>query len=257
MPKLTQERYHELLAYRNEGLRKVGTRLIDDIERPKARCFYPTVWHRSRHTNYPALALGPIRVAPVGPTLIVAEEAIAALDHAKVLDVGCAAGRFRDYLRLRRPKREIEYVGMDAAPPAVDFPVYRSLADVSDRDFDMILMSEVAEHMPADVFADEYLRLFPAMLKASGVLVVSVPNPLAPAILHRDVTHVQHYPWYDLYAMLRFFFDDVDVVRTHFVSSARRLLSLPMRRVLSYFLEVDWCEGIVLLARKPRLDEMP
>jgi len=89
------------------------------------------------------------------------------------------------------------------------------------------------------------------------VLVVSVPNPLAPAILHRDVTHVQHYPWYDLYAMLRFFFDDVDVVRTHFVSSARRLLSLPMRRVLSYFLEVDWCEGIVLLARKPRLDEMP
>jgi len=257
MPKLTQERYHELLAFRNEGLRKVGTRYTDDIERPQARCFFPTVWHGSRETSYPAVSLGPIRVSPVGPTLILADEAIAERSRAKVLDVGCGAGRFRDYLQLRRPKREIEYVGMDVAPPAVDFPVYRDLGDVTDRDFDLILMSEVAEHMPADVFADDYLRRFPAMLKPNGVLVVSVPNPLAPTILHRDVTHVQHYPWFDLYAMLRFFFDDVDVVRTHFVCSFRRLFSLPMRRVLSFFLEVDWCEGIVLLARQPRLEKMP
>src|SRR5665213_1485595 len=116
MQKFTQKRYHELLAYRNEGLLKVGAHLTDDIERPKARCFYPTVWHASQGSKYPAAAFGPLRVSPVGPTLILADEALAACNRPRVLDVGCAAGRFRDYLRLRRPENEVDYVGVDIDP---------------------------------------------------------------------------------------------------------------------------------------------
>ena len=251
MSHFIRDNYPQLLTYRNEALQKIGTLLIDDLERPPARAFVPTIWY-GRECAYPSLALGQLRIAAVGPPFIVAEEAVSKRERVSVLDIGCAAGRFRDYLLLKRPNRVVEYTGVDAAPPRVDFPVYRSLADAPERKFDLILMSETAEHMPAETFVSEYLLRFPALLEPDGVLVVSVPNPLAPAVLQRDVTHVQHYPWYDLYALLRFFFDEVDVVRTHFISSPRRLLSFPMRRFLSYFLEVDWCEGIVLLARGPR-----
>lgn len=254
MQSFTRDRYPELLAYRNEGLRKVGAMFTDQIEKPKSRCFFPKVWHASVQTLYPSVGIGPLRIAGVGPSVILADEAIGAREHVKVLDIGCAAGRFRDYLQLSRPSRRLEYVGMDIAPPQVDFPVYPSMDAVSGRDFDFILMSEVAEHMPADDFVNEYVSRFPGLLKPGGMAMVSVPNPLAPGSLPRDVTHVQHYPWYDLYAIMRFFFDEVDVVRTHFIHGPRRLLTLPLLRVLSYCLEFDWCEGIVVIARGPRAE---
>lgn len=252
MKSFTRDNYPELLEYRNEGLRKVGARFVDEIERPKARCFFPTVWPASTQTAYPSIAVGPLRVAAVGPSMVLAHETLAGRKTAKVLDIGCAAGRLRDYLKLRDSGRQITYVGMDVAPPPVDFPVYSSIADVRESDFDLVFMSEVAEHMPADVFVDEYLARFPQFLNPGGAAIVGVPNPLAPTILQRDVTHVQHYPWFDLYAMMRFFFDEVDIVRTHFVHTPRRLLTLPLLRVVSYVLEVDWCEGITLIGRKPR-----
>lgn len=249
----TTDNYPELLTYRNEGLRKVGARFVDEIERPKSRCFFPTVFSAKTSTAYPSIGAGPFRIAAVGPSMILAHEALAHYESAKVLDVGCAAGRFRDYLTLRKPSRAIEYAGMDVAPPPVDFPVYPSMEAIDTANFDLVFMSEVAEHMPADVFAERYLSRFPHLLKPSGMAIVGIPNPLAPTILERDVTHVQHYPWFDLYAMLRFFFDEVDVVRTHFVHTPRRLLTLPLQRMLCYVLEIDWCEGLTLVARGPKV----
>ncbi len=243
--------YAQLLAYRNEGLRKYGAVLTDQIERPPARCFLPKVWPASRATKFPSLRAGPLRVGAAGPSMIVADETLARRRSVKVLDIGCASGSFRDYLELRDPARRIDYAGVDVAHFAVDFPIYSSLRDVPGNDFDLIFLSEVAEHMTADTFAEEYLQRLPRMLKREGLAIVSVPNPLAPAVQHRDVTHVQHYPWYDLYAILRFYFEDVDALRTHFISSPRRLAALPLRRALSYAMEVDWCEGLVLTARGP------
>lgn len=252
MKKLTQDQYPQLLAYRAEGLAKVGARFIDEIEKPRSRCFYPALWNASQSTEYPSVGIGPLRIGAVGPSMVVADELLRGRTGTKVLDIGCAAGRFRQYLKLKDPNREVDYVGMDVAPPPVDFPVFTNLGDVKSSDFDMVFMSEVAEHMPADVFAEHYLSQFPRLLKPTGIALVGVPNPLAPTILHRDVTHIQHYPWFDLYAMLRFYFDEVDVLRTHFVHTPRRLLSLPLLRLLSYFLEMDWCEGLTLIARRPR-----
>ncbi len=251
MSGFTNRNYPQLLAYRNEGLRKVGARFPDEIERPKARSFFPTVWPASRESSYPSMALGPWRIGAVGPSMILAHEAIANVAEVKVLDIGCAAGHFRNYLQLRDANRAVVYTGMDIAPPPVDFPVYASLDSVPDRDFDLVFMSEVAEHMPADVFAEQYAARFPQLLSPSGIAVVGVPNPLAPTILQRDVTHVQHYHWFDLYAILRFFFDEVDVVRTHFIHTPRRFLTLPLQRLLCYVLEIDWCEGLTLIARSP------
>jgi len=248
----TAEHYQELLAYRQEGLRKVGATFNDQIERPKARCFFPTVWRSRNAIAYPAIRFGNWHFAGAGPSVVLAHEAMKNRSSFKMLDVGCAAGTVREYFRLREPGRKVEYFGMDIAAPAVDFPVYPDMASVEERNFDLIFMSEVAEHMAADRFATEYLARAATLLKADGVTIVGVPNPLSPTILERDITHVQHYPWFDLYALLRFFFDDVDVYRTHFISSPRRLLTHPMRRLIAYFLEVDWCEGLTLLARQPR-----
>lgn len=247
----TGKNYAQLLAYRNEGLRKFGAFLVDQIERPPTRCFLPSVWPASRETKFPSLRAGPLRIGAAGPSMIVADELLARRTSVKILDVGCASGSFRDYLELRDPARRIDYAGVDVAHFGVNFPIYETLDEVPGNDFDLIFLSEVAEHMPADRFAQEYLQRLPRMLKRDGFAVVSVPNPLAPAVLHRDVTHVQHYPWYDLYAMLRFYFEDVDVLRTHFITSPRRLFALPLRRVLSYMIEVDWCEGLVMTARRP------
>jgi SAM-dependent methyltransferase len=247
----TGQNYAQLLAYRNEGLRKFGAMLTDQIERPPARCFFPKVWAASRTTKFPSLRAGPVRIGAAGPSMIVADELLAHRKSVKILDIGCAAGSFRDYLELRDSARRIDYAGVDVTHFAVDFPVYPNLAAAPGNDYDLIFLSEVAEHMTADTFAQEYLQRLPRMLKRDGAAIVSVPNPLAPAVLHRDVTHVQHYPWYDLYALLRFYFEEIDVLRTHFVSSPRRLFGLPLRRAVAYTIEVDWCEGLVLTARRP------
>ena len=251
MTGFTGKNYAQLLAYRNEGLRKFGAMLTDQIERPPARCFFPKVLPASRATKFPSLRAGPLRIVGAGPSMIVADELIAHRTAVKILDVGCASGSFRDYLELRDPGRRIDYTGVDVTNFAVNFQVYPSLEAVPGDDFDLIFLSEVAEHMTADTFVKENLQRLPRMLKRDGCAIVSVPNPLAASVLHRDVTHVQHYPWYDLYALLRFYFEEVDVLRTHFVSSPRRLFTLPLRRILCYMIEVDWCEGIVLTARRP------
>lgn len=252
MTGFTTKHYPQLLRYRQEGLQKVGARFTDEIERPAARRFYPTIWRNRVKNDYPSITLGPWRIAGAGPSVVLAHEVLAGRPSIDVLDVGCASGTFRHYLQLRDPARTVTYCGVDIAPPAVDFPVYPSVSAITKNDFDLIFMSEVAEHMPADAFIEECLAPASALLKPNGIAVVGVPNPLAPAVLQRDVTHVQHYPWYDLYAILRFFFDEVDVIRTHFVYGPRRLLSLPVRMSLAYFLEMDWCEGLTAIARKPR-----
>ena len=252
MTGFTTRNYPQLLRYRQEGLQKVGARFPDEIERPIARRFFPTVWHKSANNDYPSITIGPWRVGGAGPSVVLAHEAMAGRSSISVLDVGCAAGTFRHYLRLREPERTIAYCGVDIAPPAVDFPLYPSVSAVTKNDFDLIFMSEIAEHMTADAFIEECLAPASRLLRTDGIVIVGVPNPLAPAVLQRDITHVQHYPWYDLYAILRFFFDDVDVIRTHFVYGPRRFLSLPLRTSLAYFLEVDWCEGLTAIARGPR-----
>lgn len=252
MPSFIRENYAQLLAYREEGLRKVGARFVDDLEKPKSRCFYPTVWSGRRESPLPAVALGPWRVSAVGPSMVLGFEELErrGLRQAAVLDIGSAKGTFRDYIALRDPRMELTYAGVDVARFAVDFPVYASVAEVKGR-FDLIFMSEVVEHMSADDFVQEYLQEFPRLLVPDGSLLVSTPNPLAPGVLDRDVTHCQHYPWFDLYALLRFYFAEVDVVRTRFIHTPRRLFLQPIRRVLSYLLEIDWCEGITLTARRP------
>lgn len=249
------DRYPELIAYRFEALKNAGARFVDDFSKVPARVFLPTVWPTDAKPSFSTVKFGPWRVGGVLPSFIVAGEVLKNRPRLKILDIGCSEGALRDFFRSCHPAIDIEYVGIDRAPsPGAEFTVYRELAAIPRQTFDLIMMSEVAEHMPADELLDSYLKRLYEYLAADGVLVIGTPNPLAPAVLHRDVTHVQHYPWYDLYAMLRLFFEEVRPLRTHFVTSPRRLVILPFKICLSYLLEVDWCEGLTMVAShaKPR-----
>jgi SAM-dependent methyltransferase len=247
------DRYPELVAYRFEGLKNVRARFVDDFSKVPARVFFPTVWPSAAKPAFSTVSLGPWRIGGVLPSFIVAGEALKNRSRLKVLDIGCSDGALRDFFRSCHPAIDVEYIGIDIAPlPAADFPVYAELSAIPQASFDLIMMSEVAEHMTADECVDEYLSKLGPYLADDGIVVVGTPNPLAPAVLHRDVTHVQHYPWYDLYAILRLFFEHVRPLRTHFVTSPRRLAILPFKICLSYLLEVDWCEGLTMIASRAK-----
>jgi hypothetical protein len=117
---------------------------------------------------------------------------------------------------------------------------------------DVLVASEVIEHMPADTFYDEILMPASRQMSAEGVAIIGTPNALAPGSIFRDFTHVQGYAWYDLYAIARTLFERVDVYRTRYLWSPQRLVWLLPNIIVSRALELDWCDGLVLLAQGPR-----
>lgn len=247
-------RYAQFMAYRREAMTKIGARWYDHCKLP-ARLYWPTVFGRAAQVEVPYVRFGAWRVAAIAPAFLTARRALANLTAPRVLDIGCGNGIFHLYLRSCELKyRETLYFkGIDPAPPeALGFPVHTSIEELPPERFDLIMMSEVAEHLHVQNFVDAYLARLGEHMSAGASLVIGVPNPLAPTVQYRDVTHVQHYPWYDMYAILRFFFEEVEAQRTFFAWSLPKVLLLPVRYVVASALEADWCDGLVFVARKPK-----
>jgi 2-polyprenyl-3-methyl-5-hydroxy-6-metoxy-1,4-benzoquinol methylase len=251
---IVDKNYNKLVEYRLEGLRKAGARHAGHNKKLKPRLFWPTVF--SRGVEFPNGSVPVMRwqITSPFPAFTLAREALAALGRpVRVLDIGCGRGDLLYFLKACPEIDVAEYAGVDIADVTVDFPIYRSLLDVpKDERFDVIMMSEIIEHMPYADFVEEFLVHVGEYVAPGGALVLGAPNPLLPAMLERDVTHVQHYPWYDLYALLRFFFEDVTIVRAYGLAEFRRILALPLKILVSSILECDWCEGVLAVARKPK-----
>jgi SAM-dependent methyltransferase len=251
---IVDKNYTKMVEYRLEGLRKIGARHAGKYKKLRARLFWPTVFRRGVPFPNGSVALLRWQITSPFPGFTLGREALAALHRpVRVLDIGCGKGDFKYFLEAS-PEIEIaEYVGVDLADVPVDFPLYRDLADVPKGEgFDLVMMSEVIEHMPYADFVEDFLARVGEYVAPGGAFVIGIPNAMMPANLERDVTHFQHYPWYDLYALLRFFFDDVTVVRAYGLAEFRRILALPLKIAVSSILECDWCEGIIAVARKPK-----
>ena len=235
--------YGVLVALREEGRARYGIGRHNGLGVPPARLVWPRVVFDGR-AFVPALERPPSVFTQVS-TLIGGAAA-----SSTILEIGPGRGTLCDLVRKRFGARVRRYYGIDVDESATGN--YARIGAPSDAaaPIDLVVASEVAEHMAADAFL-ALLESLRGCRSAHSTMVVSVPNPLAPGGIARDVTHAQHYPWYDLYALLRLEYRVVDVVRTYYVWNVGRLLRLPARVLLCALLELDWAEGILCTAREP------
>jgi SAM-dependent methyltransferase len=115
----------------------------------------------------------------------------------KVLDIGAydrAFGRALENIHL--PCR---YYSLDI-DNSMDHE-FHGLDEVNES-FDVVSMFELIEHLPYEQ-VDEMLHEAYALVEPDGRLFISTPNPFHPTRYFSDVSHKQHWPPNDLYALLR------------------------------------------------------
>jgi glycosyltransferase involved in cell wall biosynthesis len=138
----------------------------------------------------------------------VADAIVAELAPATVLDAGCGIGFLVDALR----KRSVEAYGFDISEYAIsqvpdELQSYCWVASVTeelDRDYDLIVCTEVLEHLPPDLVEDAIGNL---TRHTGQILFSSTPSDFA------EPTHYSVRPlesWIDLFAR-RGFFRNVDL----------------------------------------------
>jgi len=138
---------------------------------------------------------------------------------SKVLDVGCGVGTLSFYLA----SKDMKVLGLDLSRKAIrlarenakslgvskmtNFYVSGFPSDKVKGKFDLIVMSEVLEHMSNDIEVIKYVAQF---LKNNGIVLVSVPLKSAPlyrlGLLHNfdeRVGHLRRYSVNDIYLLLR------------------------------------------------------
>ncbi len=243
------ERYHELHALRGEALQRYGRLPYPQTGGPPAKAYFPAVGRRL--DPYKSVRFGPLLVADFPPIVQVALSEFARLQRpVRVLEIGPGRGALAALLQERFPS-VTAYLGMEL-DPHIEGP-YTRIAhfDEIDKPVDVVIASEVIEHMPAETFYAEYLVPLARVLTPDALMLASIPNPLVPGGIARDFTHVQNYPWYDFYALLRLAFLGVEITRTHYVFNASRLLGLLPRMLLTSLQELDWTEGLIAVARSP------
>jgi hypothetical protein len=200
------------------------------------------------------LRFGPLRVDDNPPIMRLFDRLLAAKPGPhRVLEIGPGSGPLATYaLRTHGPKIAT-WEGIER-DPHVRGP-YRRVEDIAGAsdDIDLAVAIEVIEHMPAQAFYESFLARLMEKLAPGASFMISTPNALAAGRYHTDFTHVQHYPWYDLYALLRLFFEEVDMYRTYYPHVPIKWALLPLRQLNCAALGLDWCDGLVAVASKPRL----
>ena len=154
------------------------------------------------------------REAPVTPTITTIFDLIGR--HGKIAEV---LRRHVELLASTRPVRVLDIGAWDRALGQslaktglahsyfsldIDDTVvhdFRTVNEVTGM-FDIIAMFEVIEHLSYEQ-ADEMLHNIFDLLAPGARLFISTPNPFHPQRYFSDVSHRQHWPPGDLYALLR------------------------------------------------------
>lgn len=128
--------------------------------------------------------------------------------ESKVLDIGCGAGTLSLYLG----KKGYEVMGIDVSDKAiissnesakymklnnVKFRVYNFPYEIPKKKFDIILFTEVIEHLKDDYLA---LNKIYSMTNKNGILILSTPSKNAPLYklgllnkFDKEVGHLRRY----------------------------------------------------------------
>ena len=237
-------------ALRGEALERYGKLPYPQTAGPPARLYFPLIGERLE--PFKSVQLGPLVVSDFPPMAQAAVAEFEGLGHpVRVLELGPGRGTLAALLQRRFPTTVAAYFGMEL-DPHVEGPYAKvGTFDQIDGPIDVVIASEVIEHIAAEQFYAEFLEPLRARLSPDAFMLVSIPNPLVPGGIYRDFTHVQNYPWYDLYALLRLCFREVDITKSHYVCTAARFFGLVPRMILTGLQELDWAEGLIAVARGP------
>jgi predicted SAM-dependent methyltransferase len=169
-------------------------------------------------------------------------------DHAaRILDFG--AGEARLKRKFLAAGYEGEYHTLDLSTEQEH--TFYELSQVKGQ-YDAILCLEVIEHMALNEYVD-LMDAFQGLLLPGGILVLSTPNPLCVAPMWAlDAGHIQQYPLADLLADFEVRGYQVEAYR---ICLGRRpsgwpAIKLMIGRLLCYFLNVDYAQGLLLIGVK-------
>jgi SAM-dependent methyltransferase len=244
------DRYMEIRGFRSEALAKYGASEISVIAGPPVRLSLPAVGF-DRPGNAKK-RIGPFRFYDRPPVIRFVEALLRKRNGVRVLEIGPGGGELAHELRLRFGSKIEAYYGLDRDRAVTgDFASVGSIDELP-TGIDIVIAGEVIEHMSADELFRTILRPLRCKLNAGAAFILSTPNPTSPGGVARDFTHVQRYPWYDLYAIFRLAFENVEIYRSFYLYEPKRLLLLIPRILLCSILELEWCDGLVCVATGPR-----
>ena len=240
------------MIYRAEAFRKYRTAAERLKQGPPARVFFPKL-RPGAPTPETRMGLGPLVVDDNSPVERLFDETIASSSgRLRILEIGPGTGPLADYAFRVHSDRIASYEGIEQ-DPHVQGRYQRILSvDEATGPVDLVLGVEVIEHLSAQDFYAAFLAPLSTKLAATAMMMVTTPNALAPARYSMDFTHVQHYPWYDLYAYLRLAFSDVRIYRTYYPHLPVKVALLPFRQFACAALSLDWCDGLIAVASSPR-----
>ncbi len=190
------------------------------------------------------------RHGKIAPVLLGQLERAGARGALRVLDVGAydrAFGRAIDRCGLPCTYHSVDVDGSRAHD-------FRDLSQVTGS-YDVIAMFELIEHLPYED-VDKLLHQAWALLSPEGRLFISTPHPFHPTRYFSDVSHKQHWPPDDLYALLRhvgFAGENIQAFGVIYLpSNPLRSCITRIRNLIWRIIGLEICGGILAIAKKGR-----
>lgn len=165
-------------------------------------------------------------------------------ENEKILDVGASGFSLREKIKENFPA--VIYKTMDIDTAVVHD--YYSLDEISES-FDMIILSEVIEHLEFHAGLSMLGRLL-EMLKSGGKIIVSTPNLCHP---HRywDSDHRTPYRYDEISGALLFVGFRVEkIYRIYNDQFLKRFIRIHLASHLHRYLDIDFAKSIIVVASK-------
>ena len=162
-----------------------------------------------------------------------------------VLDVGATD-------RVHEPRVRSAWPGVDYRSFDIDRTNkhdYHDFVDV-DRQFDLVTLLEVLEHLPAKV-AVEVMQNCVKACRPGGHVLLSVPNIYTPGV-QDEWTHISPFHYMDVAGLAVWCgLEVVDGARVYYNSRRHWFVHAFVLHPLHRLMAVDYAQSIVILGRKP------
>ena len=168
-----------------------------------------------------------------------------------ILDIGAGDRRLKTILEKIFRKELKNYFSLDIDKKFTHD--YKHIDEV-ERKFDAIFMMEFIEHVHLEQGIALLEKAY-SLLKPKGYIFLSTPNvDHANQFLRSNITHIQHWPQRDLYAILRLIgFDNIEGYRISIRPNKvdlKKHTKYFLQRVLCRILDIDYAHGIFFFGQK-------